>query len=66
MIIYMLIYLEIAQKVPGISQNIACASHLKDKKCPRKMIVTYPLRTPRTRFNIKKDPTTISGIKKTL
>ena len=26
---------------------------------------TYPLSTPRTRFNIKKEPTTISGIKKT-
>ena len=25
----------------------------------------YPLSTPRTRFNIKKDPITISGIKKT-
>ena len=29
------------------------------------LINTYPLRTPRTRFNIKKEPTTISGIKKT-
>ena len=29
------------------------------------LIATYPLRTPRTRFNIKKEPTTISGIKKT-
>ena len=26
---------------------------------------THPLRTPSTRFNIKKDPTTISGMKKT-
>ena len=29
------------------------------------LLSTYPLRTPRTRFNIKKDPITISGIKKT-
>ena len=54
----MLIYLEIAQ---NISQNIASAFHLEE----RKSHFTYPLRTPRTRFNIKKDPTTISGIKKT-
>lgn len=27
--------------------------------------VTYPLRTPRTRFNMKKDPSTIRGTKYT-
>ena len=55
----MLIYLLKAQ---NISQNVASAFHLEE----RKNNFTYPLRTPRTRFNIKKDPTTISGIKKTL
>ena len=39
--------------------------HLFAAACLFGVFGTHPLRTPSTRFNIKKDPTTISGMKKT-
>ena len=44
----------------GLSMTDTETRGLKEK-----VVCTHPLRTPRTRFNIKKDPTTMRGIKKT-
>ena len=56
-----------AKKNEGGGNFVTYISHIITRflKIMVKKSCTHPLRTPSTRFNIKKDPTTMRGIKKT-